>query len=372
MSYAPGIIDTAYDATGDVFSSAGGEAGYLAPPDVSAGPDIGAILNIGKGAFKYGAPQTYAGLTEWLPSFSEIGTSLGLDGLFGGGAAALEGGGVAAGSGLSAGAAGGMGALGGAMAAFGPAAIAYAVAQFLASIGDTGDTSMILGGGNSDDLGEFLPTYGRPDGMAGASALYNEFIGDRSWYGEGDTSLVDEMPVTHGLMSINEKRPFYAIGGMPYETPGLAINSGRQIAQGRMGLPVEHEALPTGFGPVTDPGLGQAQTDRSLPVWDAPETVPGDWDEWQRRAQTSSYGGGSNTEANTWAPELIEERVGQMTDRGQQFFNTSLTTDQFYAGTGPGSPDYAAIVGDLSDVQGSVDNLSPSGRSVPGYQWGTF
>lgn len=369
MNYTPGIIDSGPAYT--PYTTDGGAIGLadILPPNMAAGPDFSQLLSAGKGLTKIFAPQTYAAATEWLPSLS-------LDGIFGSGAAALEGGGVAAGSGLSAGAgAASMGALGGAAMAAGYAAPALAIAQFLKSINQSVDTSVLLGYGEGDDLGEFMPMYGRPDHVAAAGDLYDGFIGDRSWYEGGDPLEVGKMPASVGLMSLKRGTPYYSVGGVPYRNPELAISSGRQIARGMMDLPVEYETLPQGYGAAADPTMHRMLADQSLPVFDAPQPLPTDWDEWQARAQNSQYfsGGGGNTEATqAWAPEVIQSYVGQQTPRGQEWFRTGLTTNDMYAYTGENSPDWGAIVDDLSGVRGEVENLSPSGRSVAGYQWGTY
>lgn len=366
MNYTPGVIDSGPAYT--PYTTDGGAIGLadILPPNMAAGPDFSQLLSAGKGLTKIFAPQTYAAATEWLPSLS-------LDGIFGSGAAALEGGGVAAGSGLSAGAgAASMGALGGAAMAAGYAAPALAIAQFLKSINQSVDTSVLLGYGEGDDLGEFMPMYGRPDHVAAAGDLYDGFIGDRSWYEGGDPLEVGKMPASVGLMSLKRGTPYYSVGGVPYRNPELAISSGRQIARGMMDLPVEHEPLPQ-IGAASDPRYAQYLRDASLPVYDAPALMPGDWDMWQDRQQGSPLSGQSNTEASqAWAPEPIEQRISEMPDRQQEWFRTALTTSQMFDRTSENSADYGAIVDDLSGVRGEVENLSPSGRSVAGYQWGTY
>lgn len=349
MTYMPGIIDSDYPAV--PYATDGGVGfGELMPPDVSAGPDFGNLVSAGKGIFKMVAPETYSAATSWLPSGAEIASGLGLE--MGSGAAAS--------------------ALGGAAMAFGYAAPAYAIAQFLASIGDTGDTSMLLGYGEGENLGEFLPTYGRPQHRAAAGDLYGDFIGDRDWYGGGDPNAVGRMPSAVGLMSVDKGTPYWSVGGMPYESAPLAIASGRQIARGMMDLPVTHEALPR-LGAAQDPLYAQYQGNRSMPVYDAPALLPDDWDTFQDRQMGSPLSGQSNTEASQgWAPEVIEARIAGMPQRQQDWARTGMTTGQIFAATGENSPDYAGIVDDLSGVRGEVENLSPSGRSVPGYSWGTF
>ena len=112
-------------------------------------------------------------------------------------------------------------------------------------------------------------------------------------------------------------------------------------------------ALKTGEKTGTLAGvLAKYQGNQSLPVWDAPQAMPTDWDQWQDRAQNSSYSGQSNTEANAWAPEIIQGFVGQQTPRGQDWFRTGLTTGDLFAYTGENSPDWGQINEyDLSTAQ---------------------
>lgn len=365
VDYTFGTIDSGAAETGSPYVVG---ARSISAPDMGANVGIDDLFSVGKAAFKALAPQTYADATSFIPSWSEIGSQLGLDGLFGGGGAALEGGGVAAGSGLGAGA-GGMGALGGAATALGYAAPALAVAMLLSKIGDTGDTSVSYGGGWGDLDDGYTPLGGpRP---AEAAGLWDRYVADHGWYEGGNPSQVERLPVDVGSMSMRSAMPYFSVGGARYRTPELAISSGRQIARGQMGLPVEYEALPQGYGMAPDPMLSRMQGGQSMPVWDAPQALPSDWDTWQDRAQNSSYSGQSNTEAGAWAPETIAAYAGSQTPRGRQFFDTGLTVGQMYQAAGPGSPDWSAEVADLAEVPGEMERFR-SRPSLANYQFGVL
>lgn len=365
--YVPGTID-----------SGGGE--YLSPVRSysaqeigvgGSGPGAGDAFSVGKAAFKYLAPETYADATSWLPSWGDI--TSGVEGLFGGG------GGEAAasfmdlpafGGGEIAGGAGG-GALGGAMAAFGPAAAFLAWAKMMAAINQNTDHPITLGSGYTSLEDGFTDGWGPKVGEA--AALGDLYLGDRSWYEGGDPSRVEPLDTAVGSMSWKKNIPAYTVGGAPYRTPDLAAGSGRQIARGQMGLDVDYEALPVGFGPIHDPLLSTVQGNQSMPVWDAPQQMPTDWDTWQERAQNSSWSGQSNTEAGAWSPETIDSFVGQQTPRGQDFFRTSLTSGQMYAGTGEQSPDWGRVVGgdEFQNIAGNFNQ--PTERpSLQGYNWGAI
>lgn len=388
VDYTFGTIDSGAAETGSPYVVG---ARSISAPDMGANVGIGDLFSPAKLAFKAVAPQTYAEMTSWLPTWSEISSSLGLDGLFGGGAATelatsgamdslafggaaplMEGGGVAAGSGLAGGtgaAAGSMGALGGAASALGYAAPALAVAMLLSKIGDTGDTSVSYGSGWGD-LDEGYTALGGPR-PGEAAGLWDRYTADHGWYEGGDPSQVERLPVDVGSMSMRSTMPYFSVGGARYRTPELAISSGRQIARGQMGLPVDYEALPQGYGMASDPMLSRMQGDQSMPVWDAPQALPSDWDTWQDRAQNSSYSGQSNTEAGAWAPETIAAYAGSQTPRGRQFFDTGLTVGQMYQAAGPGSPDWGAEVADLAEVPGEMERFR-SRPSLANYQFGVL
>ena len=359
----------------------GGESGgseYLTPGrstgaiEINAGgdgPSLGDIFSVGKGAFKAFAPEAYADATSFIPSWSDIGGALGFEG----GAAA--GGAEAAGLGfmdsaafgggeLAAGAAGG--ALGGAMAALGPAGLAYAVAQLLAAIPNS-DGSVSYGSGWGDLDDGFTPAAGRTDG---ASGLYGLWTGDRDWYDGGDPGAVERLPIDYGSMSRDKSIPYYSIGGAQYRTPDLAVSSGRQIARGEMGLPVDYEPLPNAHDPITGAQqLAGFQGNQSMPVWDAPMAVPDNWDEMiQRRQQVGGIGEGANpvdAGYDAWRAALPE--------RGQGFADAGLTRAQMFVATGEASPDWGAMAtGDeLAGVQGNF--TKPAERDVlSGYNWGAI
>lgn len=375
--YDLGVIDTeptVDPSTGDVVYGARSSSA----PDT--GVPINNILSVGKGAFKYLAPETYADATSFIPSWSEIGSALGFET---GGAAAGVGADAAAlgfmdlpafGGGVAAEGAAGLGAgiggaLGGAAAAFGPAAIAYAIFQLLASIPPT-DGPVSYGQGWGDLDGGYTPVAGRQDVPAD---LYAKWRGDGSWYEGGDPSLVDPLVLDFGSMSRDSDVPYRMIGGAPYRNDALAVSSGRQIARGQMGLPVDYEALPVGRGYGMDASVAPVIRDQSAPVWDAPMAVPENWNLMQDRADLMIEGGGSNTEANVWSPQSIAEFRDPLPERGQQWFDTSLRTGQMYAATGPGSPDWNAVVefDDVADYPG--DHGKPgTPASLANYQWGTF
>lgn len=336
-------------------------------PDMGANVGIDDLFSVGKGLFKSFAPQAYADATSFIPSWSDIGS--GLEGLFGGGGdaamsfmdlPAFGGGEVAGGAGS---------ALGGAAAAFGPAAAFLAWAKIMKAINQNVDGPITLGSGYTSLEDGFYGGQGQRVDVA--QGLSDQFRGDGSWYEGGDPSRVEPLDTAFGSMSWKKNIPAFTVGGAAYRTPDLAVSSGRQIARGMMGLPVEYEALPRGFGPIHDPMLSDVQTNQSLPVWDAPQQMPTDWDVWQDRAQNSSWSGQSNTEANAWAPETIDAYVGQQTPRGQDFFRTGLTYNDLYAYTGENSPDWSAEVADLSEVPGEMERFR-SRPSLANYQFGVL
>jgi len=366
----------------DFLASSGAESGAYGigslAPGARLAPEGGFpvldALKLGKFGFQALAPETYSSLTSWIPSLGdlglptmgEIGTSLGLEGIFGA-APVMEGGGVAAGSGLAGAAgAGSMGALGGAMAAAGYAAPMLIFAKLMTALNQNTDHPITLGSGYTSLEDGFYGGNGPKVGEArGLSDLYR---GDGGWYAGGDPSMVDDLDTSFGSMSWKKHIPAWSVGGAPYRSPELAVNSGRQIARGQMGLPVTLEDLPNSFNPSTDPGLlAKYQGNQSLPVWDAPQAMPTDWDQWQERAQNSSYSGQSNTEANAWAPEIIQGFVGGLAPRAQDWFRTGLTTGQMYAGAGENSPDWGQINEyDLSTAQDDTLSRVAAANGIEG------
>ncbi|MGE0715080.1 MAG: hypothetical protein AB7P02_06530 [Alphaproteobacteria bacterium] len=390
--YVSGAIDGG-EETGNLVPRYGNSGQVLQTGD--GGFPVGDVLSLGRRAFQYLAPETYADATSFIPSWSEIGGALGFDGGATAAAAPLaaEGGGVAAGSGLFApelagtafmdsaafgggalaeGAGLGLGAgIGGAMAAFGPAAAFYALFQLLASIPPT-DGPVSFGQGISD-LDEGFSPIGGPR-VAQAAGLHDLWVGDRDWYDGGDPSKVDPLVTDVGSMSRKSDIPYFSIGGAPYRNEGLAVSSGRQIARGQMGLPVDYEPLPQGRDYATgSQQIARVTQDQSLPAWDAPHAVPEQWNLWQDRANLM-VGGGGNTEASVWAPETIDAYRGTIgSDRGREFFDAGLRTYDMYGMTGPGSPDWGAVAtGDeLGELPGNL--TKPAERDVlRDYQWGAI
>jgi hypothetical protein len=353
--YIPGTIDS-------------GEAERAASPYVVGPRSLGAsdpgvgfgdVFSLGKDAFKLLSPETYADITSWLPSFDGVGSSLfgGADALAGAGEMAFMdsaafGGGTAAGAGLGA-----------AAAAFGPAAAFLAWAQMMAKIAPPDDTSVLLGAGQSENLGDFQHTFGRSNEVNG---LHDLFMGDKAWTEGGDPTKVGTMPVGFGSMSIRKPMPYYHVGGAPYENPDLAVSSGRQIARGAMGLPVTHEALPNMYDPSNVAAGAQMMQNRATPVYDAPAVLPGDWDAKLKLRETLGTGEGQDPNS----PEF-DQWYGGLNDRQKQWADTGMTSDRMYAFTGPNSPDYGTEVTDLSRVPGTMER--PTGRpALDNYQWGAL
>lgn len=352
MNYGFGIIDSGAEEQVSPYVTG---ARSISAPDPGQGIGIDDLFSAGKGLFKSFAPQAYADATSWMPSFSEIGTNLGLDGLFG------AGGEVAGGAG---------GALGGAAAAFAPAAAFLAWAKIMSAINQNTDHPITTGYGYTSLEDGFYGGGGPKVGEA--QGLSNQFLGDRSWYEGGDPSMAEDLDTSVGSMSWKKSIPAFTVGGAPYSDPRLAVSSGRQINRGQMGLPVAYETLPNGMSHGADPGLmADMQSRNALPVFDAPQSLPTDWDEWQERAQNSSYSNPSNTEAGAWAPETIQAYVGSQTPRGQEWFNTGLNTGQMYTHTGEGSPDWGAPLTDLSQVPAEMDRFR-SRPTLQNYQFGAL
>ena len=294
--------------------------GSLAPagPSPAGGFPAGDLLKLGKFGFQQLAPETYKSLTSWVPSLSDIGNALGFEGF---GATGLG------------------SAIGGAATAAGYAAPMLAFAKIMSAINQNTDHPITLGSGYTSLEDGFYSGSGPRVGEArGLADLYR---GDAGWYAGGDPSMVEDLDTAFGSMSWKKNVPAYSVGGAAYRTPDLAANSGRQIARGQMGLPVTLEDLPDMFRGSPDFSLlSQYQGNASLPVWDAPRQMPSDWDQWQERAQNSSYSGQSNTEANAWAPEIIQSYAQSLGPRGEEWFRTGLTYGDLYAYTGQNSPDW--------------------------------
>ena len=320
--------------------------GSLAPagPSPAGGFPAGDLLKLGKFGFQQLAPETYKAVTGWIPSLSDIGASLGFEGF---GATGLG------------------SAIGGAATAAGYAAPMLAFAKIMSAINQNTDHPITLGSGYTSLHDGFYGGQGpKVDEARGLSDLYR---GDGGWYAGGDPSMVDDLDTSYGSMSWKKNIPAWSVGGAPYRTPTLAANSGRSIARGQMGLPVTLEDLPNSFTPGTDPGLlARYQGNQSLPVWDAPQALPSDWDTWQDRAQNSSYSGQSNTEAGAWAPEIIQGYVGGMAPRAQEWFRTGLTTGDLYAYTGPNSPDWELNEYDLTGAQDDTLSRVAAANGIEG------
>lgn len=336
----------------DFLASSGAESGAygigsLAParPSSEGGFPVGDALKLGKFGFQTLAPETYKSLTGWMPSMGDIFSGLGLEGI--------------GSSGIGA-------AAGGAMTAAGYAGPMLAFAKIMSALNQNTDHPMTLGSGYTSLEDGFYG--GNGPRVAEARGLSDLYRGDGGWYAGGDPSKVDDLDTSFGSMSWKKNIPAWSVGGAPYRSPELAVNSGRQIARGQMGLPVTLEDLPNSFNPSTDPGLlAKYQGNQSLPVWDAPQAMPTDWDQWQDRAQNSSYSGQSNTEANAWAPEIIQGFVGGLAPRAQEWFRTGLTTGQMYAGAGENSPDWGQINEyDLSTAQDDTLSRVAAANGIEG------
>lgn len=289
------------------------------------GPSALDVAKLAKLGVEHFAPETYAAMTEWIPSWSSI--------LGGGGAQS---------------------ALGGALTAGAYATPALVFALLGRALNQSGDRAVSYGAGYGDlENGQFLPMIGGPK-LQQAADLFSDFAGG-DWYQGGDASLVSDKPIDVGSMSNRSEIPYYSVGGVPYESPELAIASGRQIARGEMGMPVEYEDLPSARGPGYDQLFGMLG-DRSLPVYDAPQNLPDNWDVMQDRAQNSGYFQQSNTEASqAWAPEVIMGMTAGMAPRTRDWFDTGLTTNQMFAHTGAEtSPDANPIPKNESPMPGAT------------------
>lgn len=287
--------------------------------------DIGKLTKLGVQTL---FPETYNAATSWIPSMGDIFSGLGLEG-FGS-------------TGLGS-------ALGGASMAMGYAAPMLAFAKIMSAINQNTDHPIMLGGGLTSLADGFYGGVG-PE-VARAAALADIYRGDGSWYAGGDPAAADDMNTTFGSMSWKKSIPYWSVGGAPYETPTLAVNSGRQIARQQMGLPVVEEDLPTH---VRDQALmSDLLNRRALPVFDGGTQIDrNEWDTWVDRANNSQYGwdGTGNSEAyGAWAPETIAARAALMDPRTREWFDTRLTTGQMYAYTGENSPDW-----ELNDYAGEA------------------
>lgn len=305
--------------------------GSLAParPSSGGGFPAGDALKLGKAAFQFAAPETYKAATGWIPSLSDVGKALGFEGF----------GSTGIGS-----------ALGGATTAMGYAAPMLAFAKIMTALNQNTDHPIMLGGGLTSLEDGFYG--GEGPRVAEAKGLADLYRGDGGWYAGGDPSMVEDLDTAFGSMSWKKNIPAYSVGGAAYRTPTLAANSGREIARGQMGLPVTLEDLPDMFGSNANHALlSQYLGNQSLPVWDAPRQMPSDWDQWQERAQNSSYSGQSNTEANAWAPEVIQSYAQSLGPRGEEWFRTGLSYNDLYAYTGEQSPDWELNEYDLTGAQ---------------------
>lgn len=304
--YAPQQGVDIFANSGAVPSPAGVGSLQPARPSPEGGFPVGDAFRYARGALNLGMkafPETMSPISNLIPSWGEIGSAVGMDGA-GLSSLGLEGLG---------------GALGGAMAAFGPAAAFLAWAQLMKSIAPPDDTSVLLGHGLGDMRG-FQNDFG-----VNQQGLYDQFMGDGEWSKGGDPNAVEPMDFSFGSMSMKKDMPYHAIGRVPYRTPELAVNSGRSIARGMMGMPVTQEAIPTDGA-----GLSAMLRGNSLPVWDAPRQLPQDWN--QMLDISRSIGTGEGQSSND--PRLDAWRAGQ-DPRTLQFFDAGLKPDDMWAFTGP-------------------------------------
>lgn len=216
------------------------------------------------------------------------------------------------------------GAMAGAMAAMGPAAIAYAVAKILSAIAPPDDTAVTLGAGSSKALEEFLAGGGPMEDQA--RGLFNETRGDMKWAEGGDTSLIGDMDHGVGSMSMKSMKPFWANEGWAYDSPELAKGSGREIARARMGLPVTREAIPRDAA-----GIAAMLNSKSTPVVDGATDV--DHRQWLAMldARNSASGGTPGEGAETAG---VDAYRASLDPRMQEFFDLGLTPNSSYAYTG--------------------------------------
>lgn len=308
--------------------SSGAEAGQpagigsLAParPSSAGGFPVGDALKLGKAAFQFAAPETYKAMTGWIPSLSDIGGALGLEGI---GSSALG------------------SAAGGLMTAAGYAAPMLAFAKIMSAINQNTDHPVMLGGGYTSLEDGFYGGVGPR--VEEARGLGNLYLGDGGWYAGGDPSMADDMTTTFGSMSWKKNIPYWRVGGAPYKTPTLAVNSGRQIARQQMGLPVVEEYLPDHRSDEIAVMNDLLRRD-ALPVYDGETQIdPVEWDMWIDRANNSQYrwdGTGNSEATQTWAPSTIASWIEPQGSRTQEWFDTRLRTGQMYYHTGEQSPDW--------------------------------
>jgi len=307
------------------------------------GPSALDILKLGKMGVEYLAPETYANLTSWLPSWNSLLGS----------APVMEGGGVAAGSGLTGGAAaGGMSALGGLGMASLYATPAMIFALLGSMYGDTGDQTLNSQGAGIGNLasGTFTPKIGGPK-LEEAAGLFGDYAGDGSWYQGGDATLVSDKPIDVGSMSVKSDMPYWSVGGAPYESPGLAIASGRQISRGEMGMPVEYEPLYNMYDPSGQaPEISEMILNRSLPVYDAPANLPSNWDSMIDIRNQLGTGEGQNS-----SDIRYDAWYAGLNPRQRQWADMGLNTGQLYKFTGAeSSPDAQPIAKNESPMPGTV------------------
>jgi hypothetical protein len=327
------------------------------------GPSALDVAKLAKFGVEQFAPETYASLTNWLPSLGDIGSSLGMEWLLGG-APVMEGGGVAAGSGLAGGAAGaGMGALGGLGMASLYAAPAMILAALGAMYGDTGDQTLNSQGAGVGNLasGTFTPKIGGAK-LAEAAGLFDDYAGDGSWYQGGDATLVSDKPIDVGSMSIKSDMPYWSVGGAPYESPELAIASGRQISRGEMGMPVEYEPLYNMYDPRGQaPEISEMILNRSLPVYDAPANLPSNWDSMIDIRNQLGTGEGQNS-----SDIRYDAWYAGLNPRQRQWADMGLNTGQLYKFTGAEtSPDANPIPKNESPMPGAVAETPPPAAVDP-------
>lgn len=305
--------------------------------------DIGKLTKLGVQTL---FPETYQAATNWIPSMGDIFSGLGMEGF---GATGLG------------------SALGGATMAMGYAAPMLAFAKIMSAINQNTDHPIMLGGGLTSLADGFYGGVG-PE-VARAAALADLYRGDGSWYAGGDPAAADDMNTTFGSMSWKKMLPYWSVGGAPYETPTLAVNSGRQIARQQMGLPVVEEDLSRYvIGNTLEHNLRYLENDpqnrRSLPVFDgAMQIDPNEWDMWIERANNSQYGwdGTGNSEAvSAWAPETIQAYAATLDPRSREWFDTRYTTNHMYAFTGENSPDW-----ELNDYSGEGAGAKTGPKTMP-------
>lgn len=284
---------------------------------VGAGPELAPALglDLGGGELVTGGAGEAAleggGLTDFLGIGGEGGASLlnpGPGGLFSGSLSATSGGiGGALGGLLSA----------GAYAAL-PAALFYGLSQIPNSEGFKSE-----GGGTADLANGYQHGAGKS-----AEYLSDAFLGDKSWL-EGRDPAGLRFNLDSGFHSGDKSATYHSIGGPQYRTVDQAVDSGRQMARGALGLPVEYEPLHGGI--LGDADFVRMLQNKALPTFDAPGTgLPDDWSLWQDRAAESRSGG----EGGAWAPSTIDAYRGALgSDRAREWFDTGLGANHMWAYT---------------------------------------